>query len=64
MIGFKTGHSIYYVDTINHLITGGIFKDKHYIYVKLSAIIGERGTICLDNGKIINTGVIKEYITI
>ena len=64
MIGFKTKNSEYYVDQVNNAITGGIFKDKWYKYVQLSAIVGARGYIVLVGGKVVTTGIIEKYLTV
>lgn len=61
MCGFQTNNTTYYVDTTNHLFWGGKFTNK-VRYLNLSAIIGARGLIYLEDGRVIKTSTVIGYI--
>lgn len=63
MNGFQTASgSVYYVDSINKLVSGGTLGSTWIPYVSLSAIIGCNATIVLITGQIINTNIVLSYI--
>lgn len=63
MIGFQTASgSIYYVDSKNKLVCGGVIGNNWIPYTSLSALIGSNATIVLITGRIINTNIVIGYI--
>ena len=62
MTGFKTKSSVYYLDTQNKRISGGIFKEKWYGYTSANIIIGTPAVINLTNGQVIKTSIVEGYI--
>lgn len=63
MRGFQTSSgSVYYVDGINKLVSGGILGNSLVPFQSLSAITGCNATIVLVTGQIINTSVVVSYI--
>ena len=53
--------TLYSVDTINHIICGGVISEPT-MYERLQAIIGERGYIALVDGRVITTSVVVGYM--
>lgn len=62
MIGFMTQNSTYYVDQSNRTITGGRLGNGIYRYIRMTAIIGRRAVVVLENGSVMTTGIVKCYI--
>lgn len=62
MVGFKTERSEYYIDNMNKLVSGGIFRDTWHRFIRLQAIVGCNAIIVLASGKVIRTGIVKSYI--
>lgn len=62
MVGFKTKNSVYMVNNKNKEITGGYFGDKWVKYKHLQAIVNNKAKIQLADGRIVTTGIVKEYI--
>lgn len=62
MVGFRTKNSIYYLDTVNKTITGGIFKNNTVRYTDINCLIGRGAYIRLYDGRVIQTGVVLGYI--
>lgn len=62
MNGFVTDNgTTYYVDTYNHLIAGGKFKNP-IRYINARVIIGMQGIFWLPNGQRIQTSIVRNYI--
>lgn len=59
---FRTNNSIYVVDLQNKVISGGIFGDRSYNYVNLSAMIGAKAIIELADGRIVTTSKVVAYV--
>lgn len=60
--GFQTNSSTYYFDTVNQTITGGIFRDNKVKYTNLRCLIGDKASIKLADGRIVETGIVERYI--
>lgn len=63
MRGFQTSSgSVYYVDEVNKLVSGGTLGTALVPFQYLFAITGRNATIVLVTGQIINTSVVVSYI--
>lgn len=62
MVGFQTKNSTYYIDQVNKTITGGYFGDAIVPYTNLQVIIGCKAVIKLFDGRVVTTGIVKNYI--
>lgn len=61
MCGFITNSgTIYYLDSKNRLFSGGKFKTP-VAYTSASAIIGNKATIVLIDGRIVTTSTVMRY---
>lgn len=61
MWGFITNSgTIYYVDSVNRMFSGGKFKNPVQ-YTSLSAIIGSKATIVLADKRIVTTSTVMRY---
>ena len=62
MSGFETKSSVYYLDTRNKRISGGIFKDSWYGYTSATVVAGMPAVINLTNGQVIRTSTVVSYL--
>ena len=61
MVGFRTKNSIYYIDPVSKTCWGGKFRTvQHYLYIQ--ALIGERATIQLADGRVVWTSKVIDYV--
>lgn len=47
--------AVYYIDTVNQTITGGIFGRLLYGYIQLRVIKGRKAMVQLEDGRVIKT---------
>lgn len=62
MHGFRTARSTYYMDNRKKIISGGKLGNRWYVYKEAKVIVGCRARIVLITGKVLETGVVIEYI--
>lgn len=62
MFGFKTKNSYYYLSNQDHLISGGKLGDKWHRYTKAEILIGSKAVIYLEDGRVLKTGVVEQYL--
>lgn len=61
MCGFITSSSTtYYIDSVNKTFCGGKFKNP-VIFTSANIIIGNKGIITLEDGRIVRTSVVLRY---
>ena len=62
MFGFKTKNSTYYMNQKDKTISGGFFGEQIVCYKNAQVIVGAPAIIDLENGDVIQTGIVKEYL--
>lgn len=61
MCGFITNSgTMYYLDSVNRLFSGGKFKTP-VSYVSANAIIGNKATIVLIDGRVVTTSTVMRF---
>lgn len=61
MCGFITSSgTTYYIDSVNKTFCGGKFKNT-VIFTSANIIIGNKGIITLEDGRIVRTSVVLRY---
>lgn len=61
MCGFITSSgTTYYIDSVNKTFCGGKFKNP-VIFTSDNIIIGNKGIITLEDGRIVRTSVVLRY---
>lgn len=61
MCGFITSSgTTYYIDSVNKTFCGGKFKNQ-VIFTSANIIIGNKGIITLEGGRIVRTSVVLRY---
>lgn len=61
MCGFITSSgTTYYIDSVNKTFCGGKFKNP-VIFTSSNIIIGNKGIITLEDGRIVRTSVVLRY---
>lgn len=56
----ETG-DVYYVDPVNHLISGGIFEVPT-IYADVKAMLGDQAVVTFMDGRFMGLGLVMSYL--
>lgn len=62
MFGFKTKNSTYYMNQKDKTISGGFFGEQIVCYKNAQVIVGAPSIIDLENGDVVKTGTVREYL--
>lgn len=61
--GFKTKNSEYHVNFANKIVQGGKLKSPLY-FVDCQIIVGNKARFLLPDGRIWETSIVKEYLSV